>query len=267
MPELPEVEFAAGRLRDAVLGHTIAQAEALHPSQRRHLPPADARALAGLRIDRVERRAKVQLVHLSDGSVLEVHFRLNGDWEFTALAAAPPRHERVRITTQEGVRVSLVDSRALCVLTRHAPGTFAGIDAGPEPLADDFTTDVLRAALRTRRAPIKPVLLDQHVVAGVGNIYASEALWEARIHPATPANTLSRARVARLRDAIVHVLRTAPTGRYWERTTFDGMPVRESEIWRVYGRTGEPCRRCASAVRDVVQAGRRSYWCARCQRR
>jgi formamidopyrimidine-DNA glycosylase len=267
MPELPEVEFAAGRLRDAVLGHTIAHAEALHPSQRRHLPPAAARALAGVRIERVERRAKVQLVHLSDGSVLEVHFRLNGDWEFTALADAPPRHERVRLTTQEGVRVSLVDSRALCVLTRHAPGTFAGIDAGPEPLSDAFTVEAFRDALRTRRAPIKPVLLDQQVVAGVGNIYASEALWEARIHPATPANTLSRARVARLRDAIVHVLRTAPTGRYWERTTVDGTPVSESEIWRVYGRTGEPCKRCASAVRDVVQAGRRSYWCGRCQRR
>ncbi|MBY0490000.1 MAG: bifunctional DNA-formamidopyrimidine glycosylase/DNA-(apurinic or apyrimidinic site) lyase [Gemmatimonadaceae bacterium] len=267
MPELPEVEFAAGRLRQAVLGHTIDRAEALHPSQRRHLPPAAARALAGQRIERVDRRAKVQLIHLTDGSVLEVHFRLNGDWEFTTLDEPPPRHERVRLTTREGVRVSLVDSRALCVLTRHAPGTFAGVEAGPEPLADTFTAEVLRAALRTRRAPIKPVLLDQHVVAGVGNIYASEALWEARIHPATPANTLSAARVARLRDAIVEVLRTAPTGRYWERTTADGTPVRESEIWRVYGRTGDPCRRCGSAVRDVLQAGRRSYWCARCQRR
>jgi formamidopyrimidine-DNA glycosylase len=267
MPELPEVEFAAGRLREAVLGHTIVRAEALHASQKRHLPTAAARQLAGQRIEHVERRAKVQLIHLSDGSVLEVHFRLNGDWEFTALTEAPPRHERVRLTTAEGVRVSLVDSRALCVLTRHAPGTFAGIEAGPEPLSADFTVEALRDALRTRRAPIKPVLLVPHVVAGVGNIYASEALWEARIHPATPANTLSRVRLRRLRDAIVHVLRTAPTGRYWERTTADGTPVSESEIWRVYGRTGEPCKRCASAVRDAVQAGRRSYWCGRCQRR
>lgn len=267
MPELPEVEFAASRLREAVAGHTIVRAEALHPSQRRYLPPAAARALAGQRIERVERRAKVQLLHLGDGSVIEVHFRLNGDWEFTAPSEPPPPHERVRLTTAEGVRVSLVDSRALCVLKRHPPGTFAGIDAGPEPLTDAFTVAGFRAALSARRAPIKPVLLDPRVVAGVGNIYASEALWEARIHPATAANTLSRGRVERLRDAIQLVLRTAPTGRYWARTTADGVPVSESAIWRVYGRTGEPCRRCGSAVREVVQGGRRSYWCARCQRR
>lgn len=267
MPELPEVEFAAGRLRDAVAGHTIAAVDVLHPSQRRQLPAQAAKALVGKRIERVDRRAKVQLIHLSDGAVLEVHFRLNGDWEFTTAPEPLPPHERVRMTTTDGIRVSLVDSRALCVVKRHAPGTFPGINAGPEPLGDDFTIDGFREALRTRRTAIKPVLLDQHIVAGVGNIYASEALWVARIHPATIANTLSRARVERLRDAIRDVLRTAPIGRYWERTTPDGVPVSDSEIWRVYGRAGEPCRRCGSALREVVQAGRRSYWCARCQRR
>jgi formamidopyrimidine-DNA glycosylase len=266
MPELPEVEFAARRLREAVLGHTIAHVETGHRAQARHLPPAARRALAGRRIEQVERRAKVQLIHLSDGAVLEVHFRMTGDWEFTTRADAPPPHERVRLDTEEGVRVSLVDARAFSVVRRHAPGTFTGIDAGPEPLSDDFTVDGLRAALARRRAPIKPVLLDQQLVAGVGNIYASEALWEARINPTTAANRLSRARVERLRDAVRHVLATAPQGRYWEWRDDSGAPVRESDIWRVYGRAGDPCRRCGAPIAQVTQAGRSTFWCRRCQR-
>lgn len=262
MPELPEVEYAAGRLREAVLGHTIERAEALHPSQQRAFPPAAWAALGGQRIERIERRAKVQLLHLGDGAVLEIHFRMTGDWEFTALHEPPPRHERVRLETREGVRVSLVDSRAFSVVVRHAPGAFAGIAAGPEPLSDDFTVEGFRAALAARRGPIKPVLLDLHLVAGVGNIYASEACWEAGIHPASPANSLSAARVTRLRDAIRHVLTTAPTGRYWAQ---DG--VSEDEIWRVYGRDGAPCRRCGSRIVRTVQAGRSSFHCGRCQRR
>jgi formamidopyrimidine-DNA glycosylase len=266
MPELPEVEFAASRLREAVLGHTIALVETLHPAQARHLPPSACLALVGQRIERIDRRAKVQLLHLSDGAVLEVHFRMTGDWEFTSVGEAPPRLERVRLDTGEGTRVSLVDGRAFSVVRRHAPGAFPGVRAGPEPLSDAFSPDVLHAAIRTRRAPIKAVLLDQQVVAGVGNIYASEALWEARVHPETPANALSRARVARVHDAIRDVLRTAPTGRYWERRDVRGNAVSEDEIWRVYGRAGAPCTRCGSHIVVATVSGRSTFWCRRCQR-
>lgn len=261
MPELPEVEFAAQRLREAVLGHTLSHAEALHPSQRKHFPLRDQRLVVGQVIARIERRAKVQLLHLENGAVLEIHFRMTGDWEFTALAEAPPRLERVRFETAEGTRISLVDGRALSVVKVHPPGTFTPPEVGPEPLTDDFTVDGFRAALSKRRAPIKPVLLDQKMVAGVGNIYASEACWEARIHPETPANTLSRARLTRLRDAIRHVLETAPTGRYYARED-----VNEREIWRVYGKEGDPCRRCGSRIVRITQAGRSTYYCRRCQR-
>jgi formamidopyrimidine-DNA glycosylase len=262
MPELPEVEHAASRLREAILGHTIARAAALHPSQQRCFPAADQLAVVGHRVERIERRAKVQLLHLSNGAVLEVHFRMTGDWEFTALADAPPRLERIRLETVEGTRVSLVDGRAFCVVTLHAPGAFVPIVAGPEPLTDDFTVNGFLASLAKRRGPIKPTLLDQKLVAGVGNIYASEACWEARIHPATPAHTLSRARVTRLRDAIQLVLRTAPEGRYYARDD-----VNEREIWRVYGKDGDACRRCSSRIIRVVQAGRSTFYCGRCQRR
>ncbi len=262
MPELPEVEHAAQRLREAVLGHTLVSASTLHPSQARRFPPAAQQAVHGQRIERIERRAKVQLLHLANGAVLEVHFRMTGDWEFTAVHEPPPRLERVRFETREGTRVSLVDGRAFCVVTLHAPGTYAGIDAGPEPLTDDFTVDGFAAALARRSAPIKPTLLDQKLVAGVGNIYASEACWEAKIHPATPANRLSRGRITRLRDAVRLVLETAPSGRYYARDD-----VSEREIWRVYGKEGDPCRRCGSVIVRITQAGRSTFYCRRCQRR
>ena len=262
MPEWPEVEFAAKRLRSAVAGRVIARLDALHPSQQRHLPAATTRAAEGLTIDRVERRAKIQLVHLQGGAILEVHFRMTGDWEFTRVGDEAPRHERVRLETVDGVRVSLVDSRALGVVRLHAPGTFVLPAIGPEPLTDDFTIDGFRLALARRSGPIKPTLLDQKLVAGVGNIYASEALWEARIHPTTGANTLSRERVTRLRDAVRLVLETAPTERYYGRADVD-----ENEIWRVYGRDGEPCRRCGATLKRLPQAGRSTFYCPRCQRR
>lgn len=278
MPELPEVEFAVTRLRDAVAGRVIASLEPFHPAQQAHLPPADQRAATGCTIERVERRAKIQLIALSGGALLEVHFRMTGDWVFTRVGDPPPRHERVRLETTDGVRVSLVDSRAFCVVRFHAPGAFALPDLGPEPLTDAFTVDGLCEALARRRGPIKPALLDQKLVAGVGNIYASEALWEARIHPAAATNRLSRARVARLRDAVRLVLETAPAERYYGRDTgndagtdpghdaaADAAP--EQERWRVYGREGEPCRRCGATLKRLPQAGRSSFYCPRCQRR
>lgn len=276
MPELPEVEFARRQLQERAEGQVIATVAVLHASQRRHLPAPAQRALVGRRIVEVRRRAKVQLLHLDDGAVLEVHFRMTGDWAFTAQGDAVPSYARVQLTLASGVTVHLVDSRALSVVRRHAPGTFTDIDAGPEPLNDAFTADVLRAALASRRGPIKAVLLDQRVIAGVGNIYAAEALWEARIAPQTPAHVLSPARVARLRDAIVHVLRTAPASRYYERAAStprdDGTGLTlsgttDAEPWRVYDRAGEPCLRCGSRLQYAALAGRGTYWCGRCQRR
>ncbi len=262
MPELPEVEFAAQRLRHAAAGRVIARLQPLHPSQGKHLPDAAQQAAEGRTIDRVERRAKIQLLHLDNGAILEVHFRMTGDWTFTRSGDAPPRHERVRLETTCGVRVSLVDGRALSIVRLHAPGAFVPPAIGPEPLTDAFTVDGFRAALARRRGPIKPALLDQKLVAGVGNIYASEALWEARIHPGSATNTLSRERVSRLRDAVRHVLDTAPSGRYYGR---DEVP--EHDLWRVYGRDGAPCRRCAAPLKRLAQAGRSTFYCPRCQRR
>ncbi|BAH37703.1 MAG TPA: bifunctional DNA-formamidopyrimidine glycosylase/DNA-(apurinic or apyrimidinic site) lyase [Gemmatimonas aurantiaca] len=264
MPELPEVEYAASQLRDRVLGQTVQAVRVTHAAQARHLPSTDQQAIVGLTLDRVERRAKVQLLHFGSG-VLEVHFRMTGDWVFSRVTDPVPPFERLALETDAGLRVSLVDPRALSVVRWHAAGSYRGLEVGPEPLSDAFSVDVFRHALTRRRGPIKPVLLDQRVVAGIGNIYASEALWEAGIAPTAIANTITKPRLTRLRDAIRVVLETAPDARYFERDTPDEQE--RDRRWRVYGRDGRPCRRCGSAIRRLVQAGRSTYYCAVCQRR
>ncbi len=263
MPELPEVELAARRLREAALGRTIARAHALHPALQRSLTASAAKRLAQRTIVDVTRRAKIQLITLDDGQVIEVHFRMTGDWEFTRDSDDAPRFERARIALTDGTRISLTDSRAFAVMRVHARGALRLPPLGPEPLSDDFTVEQFFAALATRRGPIKPALLDQKLVAGVGNIYAAEALWVAKIHPTRVASSLSRARVKVLRDAIQLVLREAPTGRYF--AVDDAGRTRE-DAWRVYGKEDQACPRCGKTIRRLEQAGRSTFYCGGCQR-
>ena len=267
MPELPEVENAAEKLRDALLGNEISDVKVLHAAQKRSLPAPATRALIGLTAVSVTRRAKLQLVEFDSGHVLEIHFRMNGDWNIGTDRDDPPQHERVRFTLNNGTRVSLVDSRALSVVKLYNPGEFEMPDFGPEPLDDNWTTALFAEALSTRRGPIKPVLLDQKVVSGLGNIYSAEALWESRIDPRTPANSISRARVERLRNAIAAVLKRAPAARYYYKEgTGDGSGDESDRSWRVYDREGLPCPRCGKKIKRITQAGRSTYWCSGCQR-
>ncbi len=265
MPELPEVEDAARRLRLALVGRTVVSAQAFHPSIAKSLTPAACRRLIGRQIVSVQRRAKLQLIHFDDGQILEVHFRMTGDWEIGRDNDPAPALERARFCFDDGTRVSFTDGRALGVLKLHAAGDFVMPVLGPEPLDDHFDAATLAAALAAKRGPIKPVLLDQRVLAGLGNIYAAEALWEARIRPDAPANSLTGGRVSRLRDAIRLVLQTAPVTRYSERTSRAAEDV-EDAPWRVYGREGEACRRCGTRVARIVQAGRSTFLCRKCQR-
>ena len=261
MPELPEVDEAAGRLRAAVQGRRVRVLAALHPAQRRGLGAAIARRAVGRRIVAVERRGKHQLLRLDDGASLHAHFRMDGDWHIGRSSAALPRFARVVLEVSGGVRVALVDARALCTVSWHPAGHDPLPALGPE--ADDpaLTADVLRAMLAARRGPIKNVLLDQRVVAGLGNIYAGEALWMARINPRVAARSLSPARVARLLDAIRDTLRDGVTneGRY--RTGARTVPL------HVYGREHARCDRCQATIRRIVQGGRSTYYCPSCQRR
>lgn len=260
MPEQPEVERAVVALRAAAVGRRVVDVLPLHAATRRALDDATIASLRGRLVTAVERRGKHQLARLDDGRTLHVHFRMAGDWAFDRADAPLPRHARAAILLDDGSRAVLADPRALSTIAVLGP------DAAPAPLgpeADDaaLTPATLRDALRRRRGPIKPVLLDQRVVAGVGNIYAAEALWHARISPRAPAASLGPVRVARLLDGI----RVALADGARAATRYTEGPAEAALA--VYGREGAPCRRCGGAVRRIVQAGRSTYYCPRCQAR
>ena len=249
------------RLRRAVEGKRITAAATHHPSQRRQFPDSDARHVVGLTIASVERRGKHQLLRLSDGSSLHVHFRMNGDWLLSETGAPIHPFTRASLELEDGMRAELNDSRALSAIALHPPGKDPLPPLGME--ANDPRLDVkyMRTALAARRIGIKPALMDQRVIAGLGNIYAAEALWRARISPRARASSLSANRVAVLLGAIKAVLsrEKRPPGRY---TT-----SRERDRFAVYDREGKPCVECGSPIRRILQAGRSTYFCSRCQRR
>lgn len=258
MPELPEVEHAVRRLRPAIRGRTITRVEVLHTSLRRHLPPAVAETLRGARITEVERRGKHQLVHLADGRVLHAHFRMTGNWVLERADAPLPRFARAVLTLDSGRRLVLEDARALATLDLHQADAPPVLVLGVEPLDRALTPEHLRALLATRRGSIKAALLDQHVIAGLGNIYVAEALWRARISPRARASSLSRVRLTTLIAAVRAVITRATGSRYAEMG---------AARLAVYDREGLKCRRCRTPIRRIVQAGRSTYFCPRCQPR
>lgn len=256
MPELPEVQSALATLRRHARGRTLARLRLLHPALARRISARALRTLRGLRIERVERRGKHQLLHLSDGRTLDVHFRMNGEWAAATVGGELPRFARAVLEFTDGTALALRDPRALAAVALHAAGADLDLGLGPDAADPRFTAARLGSALARRRGPVKPALLDQKVVAGLGNIYAAEALWRARIHPATPAHALTSAQVGRLRRAIAFVLARATGSRYTDADTAS---------LDVYGREGAPCRRCGAAVERMVQAGRSTYYCPHCQ--
>lgn len=256
VPELPEVESASRRLRDAIVGRTIARVDVLHPALRRRVSKAKLRSLSGATVRAVERRGKHQLIVLVDGRVLHAHFRMTGDWHLDRVDESLPRFARAALNFDDGSRVVLDDPRALSTLDLHPVGAPLELGLGPEPTDPTLTAESLRAALSKRRGPIKPALLDQRLIAGLGNIYAAEALWHARVSPASPANALTRKEVASLLSAIRRVIDRATGARYTD-----------SSVSRlaVYDREGKPCRRCRTPIERIAQAGRSTYYCPMCQ--
>jgi formamidopyrimidine-DNA glycosylase len=263
VPELPEVEVAAAIARQVALQRAIVSVRLLHAAQRRHLPPRAARSLAGDAVTAVERRGKSQWFHLRSGRRLVVHFRMTGDWVVQRVGDPLTRHARATIEFDGGQRLVLDDPRALSVLTLRATETGAQGGLGPDALSRDFNARWLRAALERRRVSIKHALLDQSVVAGVGNIYAAEALWSARIDPRLPANALDGPGLRRLVAAVRAVLRRALHRA--ERYHSSADPTATEGRFKVYDRESEPCPRCGRPIRRIVQGARSTYFCPRCQ--
>ncbi|MBX6321275.1 MAG: bifunctional DNA-formamidopyrimidine glycosylase/DNA-(apurinic or apyrimidinic site) lyase [Rhodospirillaceae bacterium] len=281
MPELPEVETIRRGLAAALEGRRLARVVQRRADLRRPLPQGLARRLTGRRVVEVGRRGKYLLLRLDDGTTFICHLGMTGRMIVGRADGALPYgpHDHVALETEDGVLVRFNDTRRFGLMDLAAPGRLeshpllAGL--GPEPLDGAFTGPVLAAALAGRRTPIKAALLDQRVVAGLGNIYASEALFWAGLSPRRMAATVQARRAELLVAAIRKVLGEAIAAggsslRDYVRT--DGELGYFQHRWAVYERAGQACPGCTcdpartGGIRRIVQSGRSTFYCPRRQR-
>ena len=283
MPELPEVETVRRGLVPAMQGRVIARADVRRPDLRWPFPPRMAERLAGAQVVRLRRRSKYLLLDLDTDETLLVHLGMSGRMTVSGAPLAqfvhdhPPeaKHDHVVLHMHGGARVTFNDARrfgAMDLLPTGAEDAHPLLARlGPEPLGNGFHADALADAFRGRRTPVKAALLDQRIVAGLGNIYVCEALHRAGISPRRAAGRISRARIERLVPVIRDVLE--------EAIAAGGSSLRDhrqatGELgyfqygFAAYGREGEPCRTadCTGTIRRIVQSGRSTFHCPSCQR-
>jgi formamidopyrimidine-DNA glycosylase len=276
MPELPEVETIRRQLERKVVGKAITEAEVLDPPWCAPRAPGEIeKALRGRRIRAVGRRGKYLVMELDQERFLVMHLRMTGNLLWTGPGETPDeqRYLRFRMILDDGARILFVDQRrfgtGIVIEGRDAFDDYLGRRLGPEPLEVSFTAELLKETAQGRRAPVKAFLLDQRRVAGIGNIYADEALFRARIHPLKPAGRLRMWELQRLRDAIVAVLEEgivsfgASIDNYRDANGAEGQMQNR---FLVHLREGERCPRCGSTVTKLRAAGRGTYVCPRCQR-
>jgi formamidopyrimidine-DNA glycosylase len=290
MPELPEVETVARDLARWVTGATISGAAVHWERTIRHpLPPERFSAeLRGATIARVGRRAKTVLVHFEDGRVMTVALRMTGALIVTPPGTAADPHARVVFELTDGRQLRYRDVRKFGRIGLWEPGGLrfrrgrrlaearppyrvgdVFVRHGPEPLARSFSSARFVERLRGRSARLKSLLLDQSFIAGVGNIYADEALWRARLHPLRTADSLSVDEARRLHRSIRSVLRQAVSHRgasFSDYVGVDGEPGQNAEQLKVYRRTDQPCLRCGRPISRIVVGQRSTHFCPRCQR-
>ena len=264
MPELPEVETERGRLAQRLEGRRIRFARIDDGRLTRPEDPALVAArIEGEQVVALDRRGKYLLIRLESGAVLVVHLRMTGSFRYE-----PASHERAVLELDEGTRIAYRDLRRFGTWTLLEPDEadeYLRVRLGPEPLGRGFTTDFLAHRLAGRRAPVKAAILDQRTVAGLGNIYADEALWQAAIHPLRPAGDLSADEVAALREGIRAALRRGIRRQgadLGDGTYAGGRMQRE---FRAYGRLGEPCDRCGTPIEKTRAGGRGTWFCPSCQ--
>jgi formamidopyrimidine-DNA glycosylase len=276
MPELPEVEHVVRGLRRAVLGQRILAVDVNLP---RLLSGVSSRTfkrkLRGTRIDAINRRGKYILVELDSLDVLLVHLRMTGKFLCVGSEQALPPYPHVVFYLDDDRRLVFCDMRQfgrMRLLAAKKLPTLPQIEAlAPEPFTDDFSFDYFWQTLSKSRRSLKQLLLDQTRILGLGNIYASEALFLARISPVKAADRLSKARALKLHQAIREILQEAiDAGSTLRIDLTDGIGSyfgTTERFWRVYERAGEPCVNCGTKIKRVVQGGRSTYYCPRCQRR
>ena len=281
MPELPEVETVARDLRGLVLDATISGATCSWArTLRTHEPSTIGPALAGRRILAVGRRGKQLILELSGNAILTIHLKMTGQLFVVPATALLDPYVRLVIAFDDGRELRFRDIRKFgkvglyeidptsgeAVVEAGGAAVFAG--TGPEPLGDALTLRTFRRRLRARRGRLKPLLLDQSFLAGIGNIYADEALWAARLHPLRAAATL---RPTDERHLYLEIRRILAEAIEWRGSSIDDYTAPDGdgsmqERLLVYQRAGEPCRRCGRPVRRIVIGGRATHFCSWCQR-
>jgi formamidopyrimidine-DNA glycosylase len=273
MPELPEVETIRRQLAPHLERRTLVSVRILDARWTRPEPPRKVeRALRGRRVEKVSRSGKYLVWELSGDKYLLIHLRMTGALLFDP--TEEPAHTRVRFELDEGHLLLYIDPRRFG--TGHvlsgaaARDEYLGERLGIEPLTPEFTLEHLRSLARGSRVPVKSFILDQRRIAGVGNIYADEALFRAKIHPLRPAGSLTRPQLAALRDAIEEALLAGIEAKGATIDDFrhvDGARGSFQDRFLVHRREGEPCPRCGSTIRKLVVGGRGTYVCEHCQRR
>jgi formamidopyrimidine-DNA glycosylase len=275
VPELPEVETVRAVLEPKLVGRRLEYVEIFDPRLTRPDDPAGVAAqLEGERIAALDRRGKYLIVRFESGRVLLIHLRMTGQLLLVNGGPLPDgdAHRRAVVRLDDGSDVIYRDVRRF--------GTWQMIEAdeldpylagrvGREPLVRTFTSARLAEALAGRRAPVKAVLLDQRRLAGIGNIYADEALWRARVHPVRRAGDLGPEEIVALHRGIRAALRAGISRQGATLSTYrtpDGDRGSMQEEFRVYGRTGEPCERCGTPIEKIRMAGRGTWYCPFCQR-
>lgn len=269
MPELPEVEAVTRRVRRLGLGARIVGAEFYRSVMATpQSPDRIKRGVRGRTIEAVERRGKNVLVLLEGGNALRVHLRMTGNLTVIPDCRLRPVTARVWFEFDDGRALILDDPRALGRVHLHSisdlPEVFAGL--GPEPLGSEFTPEYFAGISRASKKPIKLLLMDQDAIAGLGNIYAAEVLFQSGIHPARRASRIGHGKLRSLHAAIVDTLTLAIDSAVKAYELPGGFSEDEVFPVAVYGREGEPCLRCRGVVRRIRQGGRSTYYCPGCQK-
>jgi formamidopyrimidine-DNA glycosylase len=275
MPELPEVETVRMGLAPVLEQHRLVKVETRRGGLRVPFPKDFAKRLTGRRVQRLWRRAKYLLAELDGGETLVIHLGMSGRMAVYAASsgAGNGKHDHVVIETDAPARIVFTDHRRFGLMTLIDTETLDQDklfnELGVEPLSNHFHADYLAHALKGKKTPIKSALLDQRVIAGLGNIYVCESLYHARISPKRLAGKVRSEAVAALADAIKAVLRDAIAAggsslRDYKKA--DGNLGDFQHHFTVYGREGEPCPGCGTTVKRIVQAGRSTFWCPTCQK-
>lgn len=273
MPELPEVETVRRGLERPLRGQRLTRVQQRRPDLRWPLPDDFARRLTGRRVEGIDRRAKFLLFRLDDGNVWMVHLGMSGRLYLHNGDRVIEPHDHVVVETESGAVLTFHDHRRFGMMDLVAGADLSAHrllrDLGPEPLGNEFNAPALSARLTGRRTPIKAALLDQRTVAGLGNIYASEALYRAGISPRRSAHTVAGRRAERLAPAIRQVLQQAIAAggsSLRDYVQASGELGYFQHAFLVYDREGAACSRCTAPVRRIVQSGRSTFYCGRCQR-